>query len=109
MTSKATEVFGITELAEQILLALPMRALLLAQRVNRTFYDTIASSPHIQEALFFRPAKKPTSDINPLLTCVFNVTEAQVRLHTSHIVTQESAGNGPWTVEQKLLLGIALF
>ncbi|KAF3939094.1 hypothetical protein ABW19_dt0210186 [Dactylella cylindrospora] len=47
-------VFAIPELLEQILLDLPMRTLLLSQRVNTTFHTVIKTSSKIQEALFFK-------------------------------------------------------
>ncbi|KAK4952791.1 hypothetical protein LTR10_009599 [Elasticomyces elasticus] len=47
----------IVELLEMILLheELPMQTVLLAQRVNKHFCDTIAKSKGLQEKLFFRP------------------------------------------------------
>ncbi|KAK4954159.1 hypothetical protein LTR10_007587 [Elasticomyces elasticus] len=58
-------VFETTELLEAILLQLPldgvvgMRTLLLSQRVNRTFRDTIKDSVVLQRALFFEPEPAP--------------------------------------------------
>lgn len=54
----ATRVFGIPELAEMILLHLPMRDLLLAQRVCSHWRTSIEGSPKIQRALFFTPSDK---------------------------------------------------
>ncbi|KAK0650369.1 hypothetical protein DIS24_g6863 [Lasiodiplodia hormozganensis] len=48
----------IPELAELIFQHLPPRDLLLAQRVCRTFYATIHSSPTLQQCLFFAPKKR---------------------------------------------------
>jgi hypothetical protein len=68
------------ELFEQILLALPMRSLLItAPLVCKRWRDTIASSPAIQQALFFRPiaSKTWTAEaagdyiVNPLLEKLF--------------------------------------
>jgi hypothetical protein len=62
---------GIPELFEAVLLQLPVRDLLIVQRVSRTFKAVIDASPMIQEALFFRA--RPASsdgrviDFNPLL------------------------------------------
>ncbi|KAK5691310.1 hypothetical protein LTR17_025696 [Elasticomyces elasticus] len=53
----AQQVLDLPELLESILLILPMRDLLLAQRVSKTFKQVIVSSPHIQRALFFAPGK----------------------------------------------------
>ncbi|KAK5681768.1 hypothetical protein LTS10_006301 [Elasticomyces elasticus] len=62
----AQQVLDLPELLESILLGLPMRDLLLAQRVSKTFQQVIVSSPHIQRALFFAPGK--AADVNLLLT-----------------------------------------
>ncbi|KAK3619160.1 hypothetical protein LTR56_024215 [Elasticomyces elasticus] len=61
----------IVELLEMILLTedLPMQTLLLAQRVNKHFCDTIAKSKGLQEKLFFRPvsfASDREVRLNPL-------------------------------------------
>ncbi|KAL4907888.1 hypothetical protein BDW74DRAFT_113214 [Aspergillus multicolor] len=57
----ATEtVLCIPELLEHILFHLDMQDLLVsAQRVNRHWHDTVATSPKLQEALFFRPVSQP--------------------------------------------------
>ncbi|KAK3649194.1 hypothetical protein LTR56_007034 [Elasticomyces elasticus] len=77
-----TAVLGTTELLETILLSLDthtcsgLQTLLLSQRVNKTFKATIAGSPRLQEALFFRRttrvdsqtiASTPQPDVNPLI------------------------------------------
>ena len=54
-TSDAT--FEITELLEHILSQLDMRALLLVQRLSRTWRDVIASSRKLQRHLFMEPAE----------------------------------------------------
>ncbi|KAF2656964.1 hypothetical protein K491DRAFT_714862 [Lophiostoma macrostomum CBS 122681] len=65
----------IVELLEQILLHLPQRDLLLAQRVCRRWHAVINSSKHIQQALYLLPlptvitASQPAS--NPLLASAF--------------------------------------
>lgn len=67
------KVAGIAELLEHILLHLPMRDLLLAQRVSRMFKEVIDNSDTIQRALFFVPELPPTPlletdvRVNPLL------------------------------------------
>ncbi|KAK5163620.1 uncharacterized protein LTR77_010569 [Saxophila tyrrhenica] len=48
------------ELLEDILLHLPLRDLLLSQRVSRTFHDVAAGSARIQKALFLQPASGET-------------------------------------------------
>ncbi|CAI6335894.1 unnamed protein product [Periconia digitata] len=47
------------EILEMILLFLPMRDLLLSQRICRYFKETIVSSKTIQRALFFEPSHYP--------------------------------------------------
>ncbi|GME22633.1 f-box domain protein [Neofusicoccum parvum] len=49
------QVFRTPELLELILLHLPMRDLLLAQRVCQTFRTLVRTSPTLQQALFFKP------------------------------------------------------
>lgn len=48
----------IPELMEMILLELPLRDVLAAQRVNKDFRDTIRDSHKLQKALFFKPIDK---------------------------------------------------
>jgi hypothetical protein len=52
-----TKVFGTAELLHAILLKLDSRTLLLAQRVNCAFQDTITRSSQLQKKLFFKPVK----------------------------------------------------
>ena len=49
------QVFNTTELLENILISLPRRDLLLSQRVNKTFSETIGHPINLQRALFLRP------------------------------------------------------
>ncbi|KAI7479385.1 hypothetical protein KC351_g7579 [Hortaea werneckii] len=53
----ATKVFGIPELAETILLSLPMKDLLFAQLICKDIKNLIDSSTPIQRALFFLPGE----------------------------------------------------
>lgn len=55
--SLAAKVFGVGELAEMILLNLPMKDLLFAQLICRDIKHTIDSSTPIQRALFFLPGE----------------------------------------------------
>ena len=69
--SPPEKVFAIAELANKILLDLPIGQLLQLQRVNRHFRDMIASSDVLQRALFFRQsdsdaASKDEPVLNPL-------------------------------------------
>lgn len=47
----------VTELVEHTLFQLPVKDMLLAQRVSKAWHTTITSSPDIQRALFCRPSE----------------------------------------------------
>jgi len=47
--------FGTPEILEQILLELPIKDILLVQRVNKTFHATVTDSPRLQQAVFLKP------------------------------------------------------
>nr|POF18497.1 hypothetical protein CFP56_63041 [Quercus suber] len=55
LSSAANAVFDTVELLESILLHLPMKDLLLSQRVSRAFRMTVLGSRVLQQALFFVP------------------------------------------------------
>ncbi|KAK5736213.1 hypothetical protein LTR17_007553 [Elasticomyces elasticus] len=61
----AQQVLGLPELVEIVLLGLPTRDLLLAQRVCKTFKDVIDRSKNIQKALFFLPGTADDVNYNP--------------------------------------------
>ncbi|KAF9634339.1 putative f-box domain protein [Lasiodiplodia theobromae] len=61
MANHEHHVLQIPELLELILAQLPMRDLLLAQRVCRRFNNLIQTSIVLQQALFFRPLPKPAT------------------------------------------------
>lgn len=72
---KGSKLFTIVELLEAIIIHLPQASILVIQRVNSTFRDTIKHSPRIQRKLFMalRSASTPTNSsssskpaINPL-------------------------------------------
>ena len=73
--SSTPEPLQIVELLEQILLHLPMRDLLLAQRVCTRWHSLVTQSKRIQRALYFLPAATPITGLrypfNPLLACAF--------------------------------------
>jgi hypothetical protein len=66
-------VFSVTELAEGVLAKLPLRDLLLAQRVCTQWRNIIAGSSILQQQLFFRAVADTPSEpyFNPLLQDVF--------------------------------------
>ncbi|KAK5762639.1 hypothetical protein LTS12_007229 [Elasticomyces elasticus] len=53
-----TSMLDVPELLENVLLYLPLRGIIKAQRVSKYWLDSIKSSPRIQQALFLRA--KPT-------------------------------------------------
>ncbi|USW56437.1 Putative F-box-like domain superfamily protein [Septoria linicola] len=55
-TTSIEQVLATTELLEAILLQLPIRSVLLSQRISKTWHATITSSISLQRALFLRPA-----------------------------------------------------
>lgn len=55
----SNKVLGIGELIEMVLLQLPCRDVLLAQRVSRTWHATISESLKLQKALFIVPCHAP--------------------------------------------------
>ncbi|KAK4611912.1 hypothetical protein CLAFUW4_12825 [Fulvia fulva] len=57
--SAAAKVFAILELLEQILLVLPPKDVLLAQRMSTDFRDTTRDSPQLQEHLYLREPTRP--------------------------------------------------
>lgn len=57
--SACEKVFGTWELVEHILLFLPLRQLLLAQKINKATFDVIASSTDIRRALFLKETFPP--------------------------------------------------
>lgn len=52
----AAQLFGIHELVEDILLRLPLRQILLSQRVSSSFRNVIETSYKIQQVLFYKPS-----------------------------------------------------
>lgn len=73
-TAVSQRTFDITEILEVILLNLPMRDLLLTQRVSRGFHSVIQGSLKIRQALYLEPVKACEADgksiapvVNPLL------------------------------------------
>ena len=67
--SATTRTLHLPEILEQILIHLPSRDLLLAQRISRAFQLTISASPKLQRALFFSPdpacPSSPITYLNP--------------------------------------------
>lgn len=59
MSSTVHQVLSTVELLEGILLDLPLRDLLLAQRVSKRWRLLITTSPSVQHALFFRAKPRP--------------------------------------------------
>lgn len=67
------KLYAVTELLEDILLHLPLKDLLLSQRVNKHFKATIDGSLKLQRALFFSPAPQiPSGSVISDNTIRFN-------------------------------------
>ncbi|KAI0468323.1 hypothetical protein F4859DRAFT_211449 [Xylaria cf. heliscus] len=77
-STTVADVWAITEIAEHILAHLPMKDLLLVQRVSTSWRELIRTSPVLQELLFMRPRQSqatqtsssddiPIREFNPLL------------------------------------------
>lgn len=55
----SAKVLGSFELLENILLFLPLRSLLLSQKVNKACFDVVQGSPDIRRALFWETNSSP--------------------------------------------------
>jgi hypothetical protein len=81
--SAATIALNTPELLQSILIHLPPKHILSANRINKTFRITISSSPRLQRRLFFRPTlpsngetisskdESTSLQMNPLLVSAF--------------------------------------
>ena len=101
--SSVARVFAIPELLEHILTRLPVRDLLIDQRVNKTFHAVTKSSPHLQRKLFFAAGARQNGDWitipewNPLLVEAF--LRKQLPDHKS-----DSTVEDPGDQEQKRIM-----
>lgn len=69
-----TTFFSTPELIETIFIHLPLRDLLIIQRVSWQWKNAITTSPNLQQRLFLRPIQDPISGtmvLNPLLAALF--------------------------------------
>ncbi|KAK3631969.1 hypothetical protein LTR56_012443 [Elasticomyces elasticus] len=71
--------FGVAELLENVLLGLPLRDLLLSQRVCRTWRGNVKQSSMIQRALFL----KPSATITMISHLVYG-SESKHEIHEIH-------------------------
>ncbi|GIZ36886.1 hypothetical protein CKM354_000035200 [Cercospora kikuchii] len=55
MATAAERALNVAELLERILLSLPMKDILLYQRVSKFWKELVKNSPRLQQALFYRP------------------------------------------------------
>ena len=60
-------VFNTVELIEAVLLELPLKDVLLAQRVCKTWQAAIAASSPLQRALCLRPIKTPIDELRKVI------------------------------------------
>ena len=83
----------IPELMEMILLELPLKDVLAAQRVNKVFRDTIRDSHKLQKAVFFKPIDKtvlhPMSKLSAPPAC------------TSPQVCHANSKKGDWSIREQ--------
>lgn len=94
-TSAAERVFGVAELLEIVLASLPLKDILLVQRVSKDFRNSVKSSKRLQEALFLKPAK---------LCGVNAASEAGCARESGAQVDVTAAGaSNKWLVLQKKL------
>lgn len=106
LSKLSDEFWGITEIAENILVYLPMKDLLLAQRVSSGWRDLIKSSPVLQQQLFMRPIPQNLSDddnnpmreYNPLL-----IQHMPAWFRRSGKSTPRSIHNVPWAKDASRL------
>jgi hypothetical protein len=105
-SSAAALVFNTPELLELILACLPLKYILHANRINKTFRAVISSSPLLQRALYFRPASfskqnvKQTlpQHINPLLVSAFpDMFDPSLQIAQEHPVH-------PWYTKPEALM-----
>jgi len=80
------------ELFAVVLLHLPMRDLLLAQRVCKCFANVINGWPAIQQALYFRPAPTRTSSNDSVAPVINPLLRQQVTITSAPIVYTSSGG-----------------
>lgn len=96
------DVWAVPEIAENILVHLPMKDLLLAQRVSSGWKQLITRSPVLQERLFFRPRQSdanrqlpsdavPARELNLLL-----VEHMPMWFPTSEDKRDQSVRDAPW-------------
>ena len=93
--ASATQVFAVPELLETILLRLPVRDLLLSQRVNRTWHNITKTSPHLQRKLFYKaeicdPASTNDFVWNPLLKLALTTSGGLSSSKTETKITKTS-------------------
>lgn len=97
-------VLATTEMLELTLFNLPMRDLLLAQRVSKRFKDVIDTSPTLQRALFFEPTpaftpmEKGVPAPNPLLVQDWRCSGPAIfsKDGTPFVVKVEGDTHGMW-------------
>ena len=88
MATSRDRVFALPELLEAILLELPVKKLLLVQRVSKHWQTTIKASVSIQQALFYTPkplsstTSKDRPDINPVLNGIIHRVNGSLSVET---------------------------
>lgn len=101
-STPVADAWGITEIAENILARLPMKDLLLVQRICTAWRELIKRSPVLQELLFMRPRQSgaaqaiasdgtPIRQFNPLL-----VEHMPMWFSTDEAVWRQTVRDAPW-------------
>lgn len=83
------EVISTRELLEAILLQLPARDILLAQRISKAFREAVERSPSIKRKLFFKPVPLSTNNenepsLNPFLAYTAHRNERNCTIHIAN-------------------------
>lgn len=104
------KVFAIPELLEAVLIKLPAKDLLLAQRVNTVFRHAMNNSIKIQRALFFKP-DPAASHRNPFLYRIIDMN-CQSDTHeiflSLRITTPSDSTSRPWKTSDGPHLHVSL-
>ena len=100
----AHRVFDTYELLEMVLQQLPMRDVLLAQRVSKTWKKVISQSQSLQRKLFFKPASIIAPDYDVEGEYEFGFTPLPLtNVHADHTSTSFQMPGGHTVVMNRLL------
>ncbi|KAK3632723.1 hypothetical protein LTR56_016193 [Elasticomyces elasticus] len=95
----ATQVLALPELLETILLGLPIKDLLFAQKVCKTWMEVTEGSARIQKALFFIPGS--SLDANIEATCPWDGRAIEKTLKQEGVALNPLLLENEWRKEMK--------